>query len=394
MSETNAPVISEGKIESGGAVTWDDLETVDVPKAKAKPSAEKPEPKKPSAKQADDEGGDDKAQKPRADKKEAVKADAEEGDGEGKGAKKEPQAKPKVHKARSGESQVDVAGDSLFTVQIDGKKEEVQLQDLLDNYSGKVHYDRKFTDLDKQQKAHKKTVESMNSMVNNLLSKAKENPASGLDFLADLTGQDPVEFKEKTLRAQIAELLPLAQMAEDERELAIKDMVRDWRDQRYAQRDKDDKEKAAEAKKAAEITAARERYGIDEERYGEAERFVRDYLEKAGGEKDYTPRDVIYAERYLFALDVVKETLPSLASHEKFDKIMEDIAAELLSSPSLGSKERLAQVLVEVYGTDDDKAGLKKLARKAQQQAEASGDELPEPKKPQGKREAMFFDDL
>ena len=106
---------------------------------------------------------------------------------------------------------------------------------------------------------------------------------------------------------------------------------------------------------------------------------------------DIEPGTVI-AQRYAVVFDVVEESLPHLVDSPKSAMIMNEAARLMADHPQI-SREKIAQILVEEFGSDDDKAGLKALGKKAREQAQASGDELPVRKTP-AKREAVFFDDL
>lgn len=71
-------------------------------------------------------------------------------------AEDKPEEKPapktgeKVLKFKAGDKEVPLAETAVVSVKIDGKAELVPVKELLTNYSGKVAYDRKFTELSKQ----------------------------------------------------------------------------------------------------------------------------------------------------------------------------------------------------------------------------------------------------
>ena len=53
---------------------------------------------------------------------------------------------------KMGEELFNVASDATFKVKVDGKSEEVPLQELINNYSGKTAWDKKFTEIGKEKK--------------------------------------------------------------------------------------------------------------------------------------------------------------------------------------------------------------------------------------------------
>ncbi len=403
MTETsmnpNVPVGGEGSTASkaNSSITFDDVaDTEDAPKAKPK-LAKEPE-KKPAAKEKPpvrqgakdeassfedaEEDGDDKSPTPKA---KPEKAAAEKDD-------KEPaKAKPKVHKFKAGEQTLDLAGDAVLTVVVDGKKEEVTLQQVLDNHSGKTNWDRKNNELRNERTEFTKERESMNALVTNLFEKASKNPEDAYDFLADLTKQDPVKLKGSILRQQFEELLPLYEMSEQEREHFFKDRERDWRDKAHENRTRADSEREASTREEAERTSFTQKYGIDDDRYAYASKIVHKHLKDTDPKFDgkVTPQQVIHADRHLMALEVIAEATPHLEKHEKFDSIVGDIVNDLIRHPGM-TREKLASLLRDIWV--DDNKGLKNLARKAAKNAQSSDDERPARKSE--RREPVTFDDL
>lgn len=399
----NTPVQSEGTHQSraNSAISFDDVDKLDdaprkperkvvsggQPTGKAKAAAAKDdEPskgeKKPSGqKKGDDEGVGAVARKEDggtdSEKAEKAEKDADKG---------EPRSKPRTHKFRSGETEIAVGGDHTLPVTINGKKEDVPLQDLINNYSGKVAYDQKFGEIGRKEQEHATRVEALNGKINGFLEKAKANPEDGWDFLAELAGQDPVPMKEQLLRGWITELAPLFAMPEDQRETWIKDKVRDWRDRRYESRQKAETEAAEKTKRTEEDRKAREPFGITDDDWDQARAVAKEHL----GEEP-SAEHVLYVNRYHFATSVVKEVVPDLAKHEKFGAIMDDITSTLLSYPAM-TRDRLALLLKETWGKDDE--SLKALSRKASKNAEADGEPLTQARTRSSKSEPLTFSDL
>lgn len=399
-SQTNTPVQAESTIKAEGRVSWDQLESVDIPDAAPRKRAEKPErgPAKgeksaPKAEPKADAVGDEEKDAPKKGESKDTNGDSGSKDDKAKDEKSERKTKAKVHKVRSGESVIDVPSDSLHTITVDGKDEELSYEELRSRASGNIKVDRELSKLDVAKKEHQKTVESMNSIINNLVTKASENPDEGFDFLADLTGKDPVDFKMNLIRAQIKELMPIAQMGEDERETWLKDKERSFRDKKYERRDAADKEAKAKAEQKAVTDALLGRYGIDEDTYAQTERSLRAHLDKTGQKGDVGPEDVVYAQRYVTAAQAIKEAVPHLESHRDYDKILNDVTRQMLEHPSL-SREKVQSLLAETWpASTDDRARQKRLSEKALSQAKASGEELPTRKRTEA-GEPMFFKDL
>lgn len=398
-SNVTIPAQAEAKVESrsGSGVSWDQLEGAADAAEAAKPA--KKETKEPKsapkeAKEAKGEPGTEKAEakpakKPEAKEKAAPK-DGEEA--EEKEAKAEPKPKAKVHKYRSGDKEVEIAGDSVFTVKVDGKDEEATLEDLRASFSGKQFYERKITEVDRQAKEVAKSRDSLNTMANEIFKRSHENPESAYDYLAQMAGKDPIEFKTDLVRKQRAEALELARMSDDEFESWVVKKQNEWltgeRTER-TQRETQEKEKTQEQQQLAQL---KETYGLDDDTYNSSFEMAKQYLKSQGQETDPTPRQVLEANRYVLALETIEQVVPHLAKHSKIGSIVEDLVNDMMNDPSI-TRDQVAKVLKDTFGNDEDDGTLKRLARKAQRNAEFDGTQ-PTPKQTPKSKEPVSFDDL
>ena len=96
----------------------------------------------------------------------------------------------------------------MFKHTVDGKDEDVTLQDLLNNYSGKVGWDKKFQELSDDKKLykeeitnHKAEVEKINGYINTFRDKMKNGDSLGaLEYFAEFSGMKPYEFRNELVR--------------------------------------------------------------------------------------------------------------------------------------------------------------------------------------------------
>lgn len=389
----NVPVGAEGTTESqsNSDVSFDDVaDNADVKRPKL---VKDNPPKTPKTKQESDPFSEVEDVKPSPKAKPVEKKD-EKAEPKAAAADKDakPAVKPKVHKAKVGDAALEIPGDAVIPHKVDGKTEEVKLQDLLDHYSGKVNWDKKYTELHKERGEFTKSREQLNTMIAEVHTKALKDPEAAFDFLASLTKQDPVKLKGEILRKQFEEMLPLYEMEPTARETYFKDRERDWRDKAHANREAAEKEREAQVADQARRAETSQQYGIDEDGWKKAEELVGTYLKKVDPKFDgkVTTEQVVFADRQLMALEVIGQTVPHLESHEKFDSIVGDIVQDLIRHPGV-TREKLASLLQDVWAEDKDK-GLKNLARKAAKNAQIAPET---PRAP--KRESsvpVTFDDI
>lgn len=388
----NVPVGAEGTTESqsNSDVSFDDVaDNADVKRPKL---VKDNPPKAPKAKQESDPFSEVEDVKPSPKAKPVEKKD-EKAEPKADAGKPDPKAgKPRVIKAKSGESTVEVMSDAVFPVRIGKDVSEVPLQELINNYSGKTAYETKFNDLHKERTEFTKSREQLNTMIAEVHTKALKDPEAAFDFLASLTKQDPVKLKGEILRKQFEEMLPLYDMDPAARETYFKDRERDWRDKAHANREAAEKEREAQTAEQAKRDETTQQYGIDEDGWKKAEALVSTYLKKVDPKFDgkVTTEQVVFADRQLMALEVIGQTVPHLESHPKFDSIVGDIVQDLIRHPSM-TREKLATLLTDVWAEDKDK-GLKNLARKAAKNAQIAPETPRAPKRDSGV--PVTFDDI
>lgn len=384
----NVSVGAESKVESrANAITsFDQLDDANVPgpgekskevrKKDDKPAESgkgksDPKPKEKAADKDDgdtDEGGDDA----KAAKKAEAKPDKE-------AAKTEPKpAKPKVHKYRHGDQTLEISSESVFTLPADGKNVEVTFAELRDNFTGKVHWDRRNNDLHKRETEHNKQVETLNSHIKGLMERASKDPEDAYDWLAELTKQDPVEFKTNMARQQINHVVALLKEelgielpahAERAIERYLDQQKLTWREKRVSRVEKQREVESKQTEAQKHASQVKEQYGISDEDYSQAENYVGKYIkEQLKEDRAPTLQEVVYADRQIMALQVIREDLPELEKHGDFAKIVHDIVRDLVETPAM-TRDQLRQTLQEVFGEDNSR--LQRLSRKAQERAQA-----------------------
>lgn len=303
--------------------------------------------------------------------------------------------KAKVHKLKVGEALSDIPGDATFTIPVNGKKVEVPLQELVNDYNGRTEWHKRMSEADQKSKDADHKVGKIESLVGNLVERAVTNkdPDAAFDFLAEMTKQDPVEMKSSILRQQFEALLPVFEMSEQERATWFEDQKRGWRDKLHSSRERAIKAEETSRQEKANRQQVMQQFGIDDARYSEVEGLVAAHLKKHDPKFDgkVTQEQIVYADRRIMAHDVIEDTIPDLVNRPDFGKIEADIMRELLSHPEL-TREQLAKQLTTVFGKDDK--GLRKIGQKVARSATASQSEAPQESRSKPSNEATFFEDL
>jgi len=172
-----------------------------------------------------------------------------------------------------GEEEVEIAANTLFKHTVEGEEKDVSLQELINNYSGKVGWDKKFQELTEDRngynnevKSHQEEVDRVNSYINTFRDKMQNNDALGaLEYFASFSGMKPFEFREALLQGIAPEISRLSELNEDQyrsEQLAAEN--------EYLQKQQESVQKQAEEEQAhqellSEIASVREAHSINEE---------------------------------------------------------------------------------------------------------------------------------
>ena len=143
---------------------------------------------------------------------------------------KEEEDKPKSKlRMKMGNDLYNVTSDATFKVKVDGETLDVPVQELINNYSGKTAWDKKFTEIGKEKKTLEvekaqvtRQSEELKSHVAKALAplKTKEgNPMDSLLYLVEMSGDDPYNAYRRIMESNLEELGKLMDMGDVEREL-------------------------------------------------------------------------------------------------------------------------------------------------------------------------------
>lgn len=248
----------------------------EVATASSKPASEKKATKGPSEDDTVDVGLNKK--KEVSSKAEKQVAKSESGDKKEKGeakkaeASKTAEASPEVKKilAKLGEgdeaSSLEIPVGAVVPVKIDGKEVAVPVSELLSNYSGKVAWDKRFTEIDLEKKAHEAQVNKNIEALNTFMEKSKTDFVGAAAMMAERAGQDGVEYIKNMQNQLLAVTEKLGQLSEPERKLLFTEQINNYLNQKIqsenAVRNQQQSVEQEQNDLLAQVQAAQETYGI------------------------------------------------------------------------------------------------------------------------------------
>lgn len=281
--------------------------------------------------------------------------------------------------ARAGEEEMELAANTLFKHKVDGEEVDVDLQELLNNYSGKVSYDKKFQefsdtkkDFETMQAQYNAEIDAINKYIGEFGERMRNNDASGaLEYFAEFAGMKPYEFRRELLKQLMPEMERINTMSPEElrsEELEAKNL--------YLQKEQESAQQRLQQEQAItelqrEIVSVQEALGISGDEFREA---YNDLVE-AEFEGEITPAIVgdYYSNLQAFskAESILTQIDPVLGND---DGIVETLQNVILENPNFDNDD-LIEIVQNVYGSvknEASKSVSKKVSPKKQEKKAVS----------------------
>jgi len=270
--------------------------------------------------------------------------------------------------AKHGDTDLEIAANAVFKHKIDGEEVDVELQELLNNYSGKVSYDKKFQEFSSEKsefegfkKDYDSQIENINNYINGFADKLKNNDALGaLAYFAEFSGMKPHEFKRELLNQISPEVERISMMSPEElknEELQVQNEYL-LKQQESAQEQSQQQQALKELE--MEIANVQEAHEMSDEAFETA------YSELMDSEYDgdITPQAVaeyyMHSEAFSRADSILTEVNPVLSEN---DQVIESLQKVIMENPSFDNND-LKEIVEEVYG-DVIKQTSKTVSKKA-----------------------------
>lgn len=394
---TSAPSGEPVEVGPGESfASFDELESLTASRSRAREAGkagkiEKPEAPSKPVKKAGEVEPTEKAEKADDDSEdESVVGE------DGKKPKVEKQAAPKVEgqklvKIKNGEEETELPSTAKIPVKVNGKDEEVTLEDLRSNYTGKKVWSAEFGKLGKDKAAFTQERQVVIQQLGKAFDIGKTDPIGGLMKFAEMSGMDPGKWRQEFLASLNPVLEKRFEMSDAERRAEDAEAEAAYYRNQTQSRVQEETALAAEKRFETETRAKAQSSGIDdatfEQTYRELEALTQrgEYKPEAGY---VTPDDVITMALYTTKYEAVETAMKDLGDIPQDQK--QKFCTEFLPlavAQKLTSEEVQA-VVRETFG-NVRAANLSRKVRKAQ----PTGTRAPaQPLNPSS--DPMSFDDL
>jgi hypothetical protein len=178
-----------------------------------------------------------------------------------------PAEEPKVE-AETAQEEVPV---DLFRVKVNGKEEEVSIEDLKSNYSGKVAYDKKFTELDKERKQFLSEKQQIDNYISEFRGVAQsKNMLEATKLLGKLSGKAPHDIVNELITALQPEIERREFMTDEELSFENKQVQQKYQQEKLESDRKTFEQEQAQNALNAKVSEVMTNHNISSEEWASA----------------------------------------------------------------------------------------------------------------------------
>ena len=298
----------------------------------------------------------------------------------------------------SGEEDYDIPEDLTLSVKVDGEDKQVNIKELMENYSGKVAYDQKFTELQIERETHKTSLDSFNANAKNFDNLVKEGKAQeALDIVLESAGLEKNTF----VNAYISQLAPtiakFMDMTPQEREQQQVQQQTDYYKNQLEKVQENHKVESMSRQMKADIEKTLGTHSIDLERFELLQKELMQFSQEGKLAKEkITPKFVGEYHKMVVQDELAREVLDSVKEGLSTDKAAFDYLIALQQHNPDMKKEDLLSSAEKAF-LDGVKEKVSKRVRKNSQATKAKSLSKSKAKKSKKKstvETALTFDQL
>lgn len=323
---------------------------------------------------------DEEEAQEKSEKEDEEKEPKDKSEDDGKSEEDEPESNDGLEKddipegkaliAKLGEDKFNVNENMTLLAKVAGKNEPVTVRDLLDNYSGKVQYDKKFSEFDNKNKAleveknkFKEEFDGVTTHLNkirDIMDNEDADPMEALYYLVDITGRDRYDFYKRSIDSRFEEFERLSDMSDTERQLHFTNTKLELIQKRDESSKKLLDNQEAEKDLIENARKVREAHGVSDDQFDEAFYDLKGIGYK---EEEITIQQVIDWAKFKPNEAKAQELLTPYKNsldESAYDEYIVLIAKTMMESPDITSEE-VSAIIKEELGVE---SSIKELERK------------------------------
>jgi hypothetical protein len=267
---------------------------------------------------------------------------------------------------RMGDELFNVDSDASFKVKVDGENVDVPLQELINNYSGKTAWDKKFTELGKEKKSleydRSAFLQQRDEVVTHLktalepLKNPEGNPLDSLLYLVELSGDDPYNAYRRLMESNLDELSNLLEMSEVERELYFHKKKDELHTNVAKKRQVKTQKEAVFNQTLQKVNSLRQSHNVTEDAFVDASDELEELYSSSGLDvNDITTEAIVDYASLKPHIAVVKELIEPYEdniSEEKYGDVVAELSRYLRNGDA--NADTIKQILARNFSVEED----------------------------------------
>ena len=310
----------------------------------------------------DEEDEEEETKKPEEEEdeeeEEEVKADSKE---------EKPKGKPTY--VTIGEETYSLDSNALIATQVDGKTEKVTLQELKNNYAGKVAYDKRFNEVNLKEQSIKRasadldqqltSFKGVKNQIQEIIGNPEKNPKDAFKIFLDASGVDSYDLMERMFKSDLEELSNVLGMEPSERKAYFLERKNGHLQTQAEKRRNQDSEADKLNRYKAQTDTLRKSHDVSEAQYVDA---YEELISYGNTDEDLTEKEIVEWA----ATKPHREEISNLMSSYK-DQLESDAYGELswklvkILQSGTESPQQIKKHLAQVFGVTTE---VKDLSRK------------------------------
>jgi hypothetical protein len=243
---------------------------------------------------------------------------------------------------------------------------DVPVQELINNYSGKTAWDKKFTEIGKEKKSlefeknqisdqKKELVDHVNNALLPLKDKSK-NLLDSLMYLVEMSGEDPYNAYRRIIEANLEELSSLLDMGETERELYFHKKKDELHSNVTKKRQEKHQKEQVFNQALQKVDSLRQTYNVSEEAFVDASEELESIYKNSGLDiNDITEESIVdYASLKPYIDEVVKlvEPYEDNISEQKYGDVVAELSRYLRNGEA--DKQTIQELLKRNFSVEEE----------------------------------------
>ncbi len=271
---------------------------------------------------------------------------------------------------------IDLAEDAKVEWKVDGKTTPVTVRELLDNYAGKVAYEKRFQQvandrraLDADKLSFSSSQEKQKSLVRDMYEKTRAGKTfEAVQSLIEMTGLqvDARDYIKQLRESMIEQARQLAEMTPEQREVYEAKEEREYLKAKYDQLNQLRQTEEAARALQSRMTTVAEQNGIPYDELAQTHEWMKQQVRAQGGDPArITPEDAVEHRRNLRAYETARDAIAAVNPELLRDKVITDekmwdsLARLAKAHPDIEPEE-----FVKMYRESREKQDAKDVGKK------------------------------